>query len=260
MVYEAEAENLYLQGNLEFDALGNLYTAWGQFDVDTHLAAPLKARVFDTNGDPFGDPVTISEDDKPAAGVGTARLADGRIVNTWAFGGAANYTGEIWANIVRVCPSDSGCGQGTPVNPLPTPTSTPVPTSTPTSADTQPPTPLPTSTPTSADTQPPTPLPTSTPTSADTQPPTPLPTSTPTATRTLTPTPVPVVCGDGVISGREECDDGNLVSGDGCDANCTITRCGNGIVTTGGSAMTATGSMAMAATITAPSRVAATVS
>jgi hypothetical protein len=134
MVYEADAENLYLQGNLEFDALGNLYTAWGQFDVDTRLAAPLKARVFNTDGDPFGDPVTISEDDKPAAGVGTARLADGRIVNTWAFGGAANYTSELWANIVRVCPSDSGCGRGTPVTPLPTPTSTPLPTSTPTSA------------------------------------------------------------------------------------------------------------------------------
>ena len=31
----------------------------------------------------------------------------------------------------------------------------------------------------------------------------------------------------------EQCDDGNLVSGDGCDANCTVTACGNGIVTAG---------------------------
>jgi cysteine-rich repeat protein len=30
---------------------------------------------------------------------------------------------------------------------------------------------------------------------------------------------------------REECDDGNFVSGDGCDANCRITACGNAIVT-----------------------------
>jgi cysteine-rich repeat protein len=29
----------------------------------------------------------------------------------------------------------------------------------------------------------------------------------------------------------EECDDGNLVDGDGCDSNCTETACGNGIVT-----------------------------
>jgi cysteine-rich repeat protein len=31
----------------------------------------------------------------------------------------------------------------------------------------------------------------------------------------------------------EDCDDGNFVNGDGCDNNCTITRCGNGIVTGG---------------------------
>src|SRR5262249_19222854 len=29
------------------------------------------------------------------------------------------------------------------------------------------------------------------------------------------------------------CDDGNLVSGDGCDSNCTLTSCGNGVVTVG---------------------------
>jgi cysteine-rich repeat protein len=31
----------------------------------------------------------------------------------------------------------------------------------------------------------------------------------------------------------EECDDGDLESGDGCDANCRITACGNGIETAG---------------------------
>jgi cysteine-rich repeat protein len=30
-----------------------------------------------------------------------------------------------------------------------------------------------------------------------------------------------------------ECDDGNLVDGDGCDNNCTVTRCGNGVLTAG---------------------------
>jgi len=34
-------------------------------------------------------------------------------------------------------------------------------------------------------------------------------------------------------AGGEECDDGNQVDGDGCDTNCTLTRCGNGIVTAG---------------------------
>src|SRR6185295_19732910 len=35
-------------------------------------------------------------------------------------------------------------------------------------------------------------------------------------------------CGDGIVNLEgEECDDGNLVDGDGCDGNCTVTRCGN---------------------------------
>ena len=41
-------------------------------------------------------------------------------------------------------------------------------------------------------------------------------------------------CGDGTHAiGCEACDDGDLDSGDGCDANCTITGCSNGIITTG---------------------------
>src|SRR5262245_27703666 len=41
------------------------------------------------------------------------------------------------------------------------------------------------------------------------------------------------VCGNAVIEAPELCDDGNLVSGDGCDINCTPTGCGNGVVTLG---------------------------
>jgi cysteine-rich repeat protein len=40
-------------------------------------------------------------------------------------------------------------------------------------------------------------------------------------------------CGNGVITGTEICDDNNLVSGDGCDENCTPTGCGNNVVTAG---------------------------
>ncbi len=43
----------------------------------------------------------------------------------------------------------------------------------------------------------------------------------------------PSVCGNGIIEGGEACDDMNLVDGDGCDSNCTVTACGNGIVTMG---------------------------
>jgi len=35
------------------------------------------------------------------------------------------------------------------------------------------------------------------------------------------PAPAPV-CGNGVVEGDEQCDDGNTVSRDGCSATCTI--------------------------------------
>jgi MYXO-CTERM domain-containing protein len=41
------------------------------------------------------------------------------------------------------------------------------------------------------------------------------------------------ICGNNAVEGTEGCDDGNTVSGDGCDANCTPTACGNAIVTMG---------------------------
>ena len=41
------------------------------------------------------------------------------------------------------------------------------------------------------------------------------------------------ICGDGIVDPTEACDDGDLQSGDGCDANCTPTACGNGVVTIG---------------------------
>jgi len=40
-------------------------------------------------------------------------------------------------------------------------------------------------------------------------------------------------CGNNVVDPGEQCDDGNLVDGDGCDSNCTPTGCGNRIVTAG---------------------------
>jgi cysteine-rich repeat protein len=45
--------------------------------------------------------------------------------------------------------------------------------------------------------------------------------------------PLAAACGNNVTDPDEACDDGNLISGDGCDLNCTVTACGNGIVTAG---------------------------
>ncbi|HEY5948009.1 MAG TPA: DUF4215 domain-containing protein [Kofleriaceae bacterium] len=47
----------------------------------------------------------------------------------------------------------------------------------------------------------------------------------------------PAVCGNGVMEGAEECDDGNLVDHDGCSSTCTVDECdqpdavcGNGVM------------------------------
>src|SRR5262249_30295002 len=42
------------------------------------------------------------------------------------------------------------------------------------------------------------------------------------------------ICGDGLVRGTEECDDGNTVSGDGCSATCKKEFCGDGIVNNSG--------------------------
>ena len=50
-------------------------------------------------------------------------------------------------------------------------------------------------------------------------------------------TPVDNECGDGVVEGIEECDDGNTTAGDGCAADCTTELvegvCGDGTLNTG---------------------------
>ena len=45
----------------------------------------------------------------------------------------------------------------------------------------------------------------------------------------------PSVCGNGALEPGEECDDGNLINGDGCNSNCSVEanyRCFNGSKTT----------------------------
>jgi cysteine-rich repeat protein len=45
------------------------------------------------------------------------------------------------------------------------------------------------------------------------------------ATSTPSATPRAAVCGDGMQESGEECDDGNVVPGDGCSATCTLEPC-----------------------------------
>jgi cysteine-rich repeat protein len=46
------------------------------------------------------------------------------------------------------------------------------------------------------------------------------------------PAPSPV-CGNGIVEGSEECDDGNTSSGDGCADDCTVEFCGDGVLQAG---------------------------
>jgi cysteine-rich repeat protein len=41
------------------------------------------------------------------------------------------------------------------------------------------------------------------------------------------------ICGDNIVEAPEECDDGDNTNGDGCDNNCTVTACQNGLFTIG---------------------------
>jgi len=61
--------------------------------------------------------------------------------------------------------------------------------------------------------------------------PVPLPSDPP--SRAPFPAPMPTSCGDGDLDPGEECDDGNRVSGDGCNAVCALEvsdDCGDGVV------------------------------
>ena len=63
--------------------------------------------------------------------------------------------------------------------------------------------------------------------------------ATPTATPSVT--PGPLHCGDGTADPDEECDDGNQVAGDGCDAACQLEPGGNpcaGVAAFPGAALT----------------------
>ena len=120
-------------------------------------------------------------------------------------------------------PSDSVTPTGSPT---PTVTVTATASSTPTTTATQGATPTDTVTPTASTTA----TGSTTPTVSATA--TPIATATGTVSATATATPVPAVCGNDVVESGEECDDGNVVAGDGCSATCLFEPC-RAVPTTG---------------------------
>jgi cysteine-rich repeat protein len=47
------------------------------------------------------------------------------------------------------------------------------------------------------------------------------------------PLPPPAACGDGALNAGEACDDGNNLDADGCEADCSLPACQNGIIDPG---------------------------
>ncbi|HIE72357.1 MAG TPA: DUF4215 domain-containing protein, partial [Planctomycetes bacterium] len=43
------------------------------------------------------------------------------------------------------------------------------------------------------------------------------------------PDTAPLSCGDGIVAGDEQCDDGNINDRDGCTNACELARCGDGL-------------------------------
>ena len=136
------------------------------------------------------------------------------------------------AEVLSIYQSDS-VGKCTPTptptdtfTPTPSPTATASPSHTATFTPSPTNTPLPTDTPTPTETATPTashtPTVTATPTETATSTATTTATSTPTATPTRTP-----VCGDGLVQGAEQCDDGNTTSGDCCSSSCQFEGTGS---------------------------------
>jgi cysteine-rich repeat protein len=160
--------------------------------------------------------------------------------------GVGGFDVDLDGNNLLGCPGQSvmsGVASGFTVPgvpPTPTPTFTHTSTSTPTHTPTLTPTSTPTHTPTwthtptntatNTATSTPTHTPTNTPTHTPTHTPTLTPTWTPTPTNTHTPTwtPTPTpFCGNGLVEGPEECDDGNNLDGDCCSATCILEPSGS---------------------------------
>jgi len=171
---------------------------------------------------------------KQGAGGASPSSYDCKADGLSAFGACefANPTPGTWSiYVARAAGAGSYQVTTTVFGPAPaaataTPTHTPTVTATVTIVPT--PTPTPSPTPTASATSTATATISASPTATSTVTPTRTATATTTPAPTATATPASRVCGNGFQESGEECDDGNLVSGDGCSTTCTLEPCGPG--------------------------------
>jgi cysteine-rich repeat protein len=95
----------YLFADVEFDAIGNLYVVWTEYLLDQGQALAPQARAYDLDGNPLGTEVAISTE--PGVEIRAVRLGNGTFANVWY------WRGEAWGVITRLCePGTSVCGDG----------------------------------------------------------------------------------------------------------------------------------------------------
>ena len=100
---EAATPGATPEGDLAFDAQGDLWVVWSEYPGDRLL--PLRGRGFDPAGNPLGPAFQVSDD--PAYRPRTARVHDSSFVTVW-YGNAS-----VRANVVSLCtPGVAVCGDG----------------------------------------------------------------------------------------------------------------------------------------------------
>jgi len=91
--------------DIAVDAQGNVYLAWGGYNLQSSMRLPPQARAYDPADRPLGPVFDL--DTWPSEGVHVARLPDGRFVNAWA------ALGSAFASVVSLCtPGVASCGDG----------------------------------------------------------------------------------------------------------------------------------------------------
>jgi cysteine-rich repeat protein len=95
----------YVNPDVAFDARGNLFVAWTEFFTSPLQFVPPQARMLDPTGAPVGPPVSISNES--GAYLRIARLANGNFATVWYANGTAS--GAI---VAPSGPEAAVCGDG----------------------------------------------------------------------------------------------------------------------------------------------------
>jgi len=107
VVVRTAGPGVLTQADADYDSRGNLFVVWREYDQDTNLIGPARARAYDATGAPFGPDFDLTGE--PATEIQTTVLKDDCFANAWYVYGRAS------ANVVCLCGGSGGgdgCGDG----------------------------------------------------------------------------------------------------------------------------------------------------